>query len=66
MTTDKPKSSARRVQRHEEKLVAQGGRRMNLKLTPEANEALERLSAASGDSGTAVINRLIVEAARRS
>lgn len=51
-----------RVERSTEKLLASGGRRLQgIRLTPEAVQVLEALEA-QGESVTAVLNRLLIEA----
>ena len=58
-----PKTSTSRVEAHEEKLLARGGRRLNgIRLKPEAADALSSLED-KGESATSVINRLLIEEA---
>lgn len=63
MTADKTVSA--RVGRARKRLAAEGGRRLDLRLSPEANAAAERLAASTGESLTALINRLLIEASRK-
>ncbi|WP_311949270.1 ribbon-helix-helix protein, CopG family [Halomonas piscis] len=57
-----PVPLAERVGRARQKSLAAGSRRIDVRLSREAAEALDRLAKQSGDSRTAVINRLILEA----
>lgn len=56
-----PASTAERVKKLRQKSAKEGHKRMELWLRPESVEALERLAKQSGESRTAVINRLILE-----
>lgn len=60
MTT--PQSTAARVAAHDARLTDAGGALLRVRLTPEANRALEQIAAASGESRTAAVNRLLIEA----
>lgn len=56
-----PRTTTQRVEAHEARLAAQGGRKLNgIRLTPEAAAALARLEA-QGESATAAINRLLLQ-----
>ncbi|MEX0746185.1 MAG: hypothetical protein WD118_11335 [Phycisphaeraceae bacterium] len=60
-----PDSTYARVSRARKRLAEQGGRRMDLRLSPDANAAAAQLAAVNGESVTAVINRLLIDAARK-
>lgn len=60
----RPKTIAQRVDASDKRLKERGGRKFNLKLSPEAAQALEQLEASTGLSGTAIINELIIKAAK--
>lgn len=63
MTHDK--TSAARVGRARQRLAAEGGRRMDLRLSPEANAAATRICSLTGESTTALINRLLIKTAEQ-
>lgn len=54
-------SGSQRVERARRRFLEQGGRRLDLRLSREAGEALDRLTAETGESATALINRLLME-----
>lgn len=66
MTTDKPSRAtiARRknAKDRRRRILAEGGRRVELLLLPDAAHALERLEATTGDNATAVISGLLLQA----
>lgn len=58
-----PLTTAEKLDRSRQALLARGGRRITLNLSPEAATALESLLATStGESATAVINQVLVAA----
>lgn len=61
--TGGPVSSAvERANKSLDELVARGGRRFNLKLSPEANAALREIVEIEGHDGdTAAINQTLIE-----
>lgn len=64
MTAEARRSAqlAAAVARYEKKLTDAGGRKLHgIRLTPEASEALARLEQSSGQSATAIINRLLTQ-----
>lgn len=58
------KTAVERISRYRKRQEEVGGRRFDLRLTPEANEAAERVRQ-SNESLTAMINRLILEEEKR-
>jgi hypothetical protein len=55
-----------RVNKSLAELVARGGRRFNLKLSPEANEALKVIAAIEGFcEDTTAINQTLIERSRQ-
>jgi hypothetical protein len=55
-------TAVERARKSEEELVARGGRRFNLKLSPEANAALKIIVEAEGHKDdTAAINQTLIE-----
>ena len=56
-TTDK--TVARRQAAHTSKLLAEGGRRITVRLPPDINTALDAELAETGDSANALILRLL-------
>lgn len=69
VVTDNPSRStiARRKNAKERRtrVLADGGRRLELLLSSDAAKALVRLEAATGDNATAVITGLLLQAASR-
>lgn len=63
--TDKPQSSAQRVDAHDDRLRAAGGRKLNgIRLSPEAAQVLADIES-TGESATAAINRLLIESSQK-
>ena len=58
----KYETSADRIAASRAALEASGGTRININLTGEANAAIERLASSTGETKTAIINRLLVAA----
>lgn len=58
------KTAVKRQSKYRERQKEVGGRRFDLRLTPEANEAGERVKRPD-ESLTAMINRLILEEDKR-
>lgn len=54
-------TGSQRVGKARQRFISQGGRRLDLRLSPEAAQALDRLTAETGESATALINRLLIE-----
>lgn len=61
-----PKTPAQRVIDHDKRLVEAGGTLLRVRLSPEANAALETITSQFGESRTAVINRLILSAVTKN
>lgn len=68
--TDKPTPStvARRKNARErrDRMLAEGGRRLDLLLPANAAKALDRLETSSGESATGVISGLLLQAAKKA
>lgn len=55
------------VSRYEQRLTEAGGRKLSgIRLTPDAAAALTKLEQSSGQSATAIINRLLIQAGSSS
>lgn len=67
--TDKPSRAtiARRKNAKErrKRVLAEGGRRVELLLEPDAAKALNKLESTTGDSATAVVSGLLLQATSR-
>lgn len=48
------------------RVLAEGGRRIEVLLLPDAAQALERLERAREETATAIISALLLQAARKS
>lgn len=60
MNDEKRKQTAARVDSFDRRLSERGGRRLNgIRLDASANAALEAIKAETGESTTAVINKLL-------
>lgn len=59
-------STSQRVAQHDERLIDAGGALLRVRLTPEANAALEAIITATNESRTAAINRMLTEAGKPS
>lgn len=58
--------AAQRVGRHDDKLISNGGRVISkVRLTPTINANLKKIMAETGESATAIINRLISDYSNR-
>ncbi|MCO7246378.1 hypothetical protein [Halomonas sp. Mc5H-6] len=56
-----PEPLTRRVKKSREKSKEEGAKRLDVWLTPEAARALDAEASRSGESKTAVINRLLMK-----
>lgn len=56
----------RNARERRDRILSEGGRRVELLLLPEAAEALTDLEAAKGETVTAIVSRLLLRAAKRA
>lgn len=54
-------TTSQRVAQHDARLLDAGGALLRVRLTPEANAALETIARATGETRTAAINRILME-----
>lgn len=52
-------TTAQRVAQHDERLIDAGGALLRVRLTPEANAALEAITRTTGETRTAAVNRIL-------
>lgn len=58
------KTTSQRVAQYDERLLGAGGALLRVRLSPEANAALEAITGESNETRTAAVNRLLTESGK--